>query len=118
MLTEPEKLLAAIGQRFGTVHAFCAANPELNRTTVYAVLRGRYKGNAGRQLGRIRAALMAAPADGAADLPGLVELEEVIREAACARCPVTRAGICKRCAPLHLQQAQAVLAFLERRRER
>ena len=114
MPSELEQTALAIGERFGSVHAFCQANPGLNRTTVYQVLRGGYKGNVGVQLGRIRAALEDS---GRTDpgLPGLDELETVIREAACRRCPIKDVHLCRRCAPTHLQQAQAVRAFLEAR---
>lgn len=113
MVTELEKVAEAIVQKHGTVHAFCAAHDELNRTTVYQVLNGSYKGNVGRQLARIKLVLNGS-ASGATSTPG--ELEEVIREAACSRCPLSHeATICARCAPLFTQQAQAVWEHLRRR---
>ena len=115
-MTDREKLAAAIEQRFGTVHAFCLANPDLNRTTVYQVLKGTYAGNDSRQLGRIRAALEDTTAGGS-DLPTLAAIEECLREAACSRCPAENAPLCRRCAPVFLLQAQAVHALLESRRD-
>ncbi len=115
MVTEIEKAAQAVAARYGTVHAFCRAHPDLNRTTVYQVLRGTYAGNTARQLGRIMAALEAAGDD--VDLPSLAEVEECIRQAACQRCPVDQgADLCKRCAPTHLLQAQAVLELLQIKR--
>ena len=110
-MTDREKLAAAIEQRFGTVHAFCLANPDLNRTTVYQVLKGTYAGNDSRQLGRIQAALEATAAS-QGDLPTLAAIEECLREAACSRCPVENGPLCRRCAPGFLLQAQAVHALL------
>ena len=115
-MTDREKLAAAIEQRFGTVHAFCLANPDLNRTTVYQVLKGTYAGNDSRQLGRIRAALDETAA-GQGNLPTLEAIEECLREAACGRCPAENALLCRRCAPGFLLQAQAVHALLESRRD-
>ena len=116
MVTDREKLAAAVEQRFGTVHAFCLANPDLNRTTVYQVLKGTYAGNDSRQLGRIRAALEET-ATGRGNRPSLEAIEECLREAACNRCPADNAPLCRRCAPGFLAQAQAVHALLESRRE-
>jgi hypothetical protein len=114
LVTDREKLAAAVEQRFGTIHAFCLANPDLNRTTVYQVLKGTYAGNDSRQLGRIQAALEDTHASG---LPTLGAIEECLREAACSRCPAENAPLCRRCAPVFLLQAQAVHALLESRRE-
>jgi len=117
MVSERDKAVHAIRARYGTTHAFCQAHPELNRTTVYQVLRGTYAGNTARQLGRIIAALENDAQGG--DLPSLTELEECIRQAACLRCPVDQgADLCKRCAPTHLLQAQAVLDLLRKRGEK
>ena len=117
MPTELEKARAAIIQRHGSVHAFCRLFPDLNRTTVYAVLRGRYAGNAGRQLARIIEALELSATEKESDhIPTTRQLEEILREAACSRCPLIKSqpsGICVRCAPTHLVQAQAVRSYLE-----
>lgn len=115
MVTDLERAAEAIKGRYGSVHAFCQRHPDLNRTTVYQVLKGTYGGNLDRQLGRILAALDQA-ADSRPDLPGLAELEDVIRAVACQACPVVGpADLCKRCAPLHRLQAQAVRQLLESR---
>lgn len=114
MVSERDKLKAAIEQRFGSVHAFCRAT-KINRTTVYTVLGGTYAGNESKQLGRIQEALDAGGGAGAPGLPGLAALEETIREATCKRCPADNAPICRRCAPQFALQAQAVRDLLERR---
>lgn len=112
-MSELEKANQAILDRYGSVHAFCRAHPGLTRTTVYQVLRGAYGGNQEKQLGRIMAALESST-QGDKGLPSLPELESCIRDAACQRCPVVSGPLCKRCAPTHLLQAQAVLELLTR----
>jgi hypothetical protein len=111
VVTEIEKAAEAIRTRYGSPHAFCKAHPALNRTTVYQVLAGTYNGNIDKQLGRILAALEES-ANTAHGLPTLTELETCIRDAACPRCPLDTGPLCKRCAPTHLLQAQAVLRLL------
>ena len=111
MVSEIEKAAEAIKQRYGSPHAFCKAT-SLNRTTVYQVLKGTYSGDVDKQLGRILTAL-EEPTENPQGLPGLTELESCIRDADCQRCPVMVSGpICKRCAPRHLLQAQAVRQLL------
>ena len=113
-MTEIDKTRVAVEQRYGSVHAFCRANKGLNRTTVYQVLNKTYSGNIGRQLGRIMAVLDGRAAGFTArHLPSIKQLEETLRLAACERCPVEDAGLCRRCAPVHLLQAQAVRELLE-----
>lgn len=112
MVTEIEKVAAAVREQYPSIHAFCRASG-LSRTVVYQVLGDRYQGNIGRQLTRINQAL-ASQKQEATKLPSVAELEEIIRLAACKRCPVAgQAEICKKCAPTHLLQAQAVHDFLQ-----
>ncbi|ABB40153.1 hypothetical protein Dde_3359 [Oleidesulfovibrio alaskensis G20] len=102
--TEPLELVQEITSRYRTVHRFCKAHGELNRSTVYMVLKGRYPGNVERQLERMRQALR-----------GEVSVEErayqAIRETACARCTVTNQG-CRRCETLFRALARAVAAAI------
>jgi hypothetical protein len=114
MVTELDKAAEAIKARYGSPHAFCKDHPSLNRTTVYQVLAGTYSGNTDKQLGRILAALEQSK-ETPQGLPTLTELETCIRDAACPRCPLDTGPICKRCAPTHLLQAQAVLRLLTQR---
>ncbi|MCB2186976.1 MAG: hypothetical protein KQJ78_11195 [Deltaproteobacteria bacterium] len=114
-MSELDKVSAAIRQRYGSVYAFCRATPGLNRTTVYQVLAGKYQGDVGRQLGRIVEALERRPESETGSTPSLAELEQVIREAACSRCPAAPGGLCRHCAPGHLVQAEAVFRFLQAR---
>lgn len=97
-------LIQDITARYSTVHRFCKHHRELNRSTVYMVLKGRYHGNTERQLERMRQALN-----------GEVSTEErayqAIRKVACARCSVTTQG-CRRCDSLFRDQARAVAAAI------
>jgi hypothetical protein len=98
---EVAALRREIEARFVTVHRFCRARPELNRSTVYMVLAGTYGGDRERQAKRIRAALDDAPG-------GREErLFLVIKGAACARCTVP--GRCARCDELFRAQARAAV---------
>jgi hypothetical protein len=114
VVSEVEKVAQAIKARYGSPHAFCEANPDLSRTTVYQILRGTYNGNLDKQLGRMVAALEQSQ-ETPHGQPTLTELELCIRDAACQRCPVVGGPLCKRCAPTHLLQAQAVLQLLAQR---
>lgn len=100
-----------IEARYGSVHRFCKACPGLGRSTVYQVLAGRYPGNAGRQLGRLREALGEDPARRRAEA-----VYRAIKETACRRCAAARNWqTCGRCDTLYREQAQAALAALEER---
>jgi hypothetical protein len=114
MVSEIEKAKAAIMDRYGSPHAFCREHSSLNRTTVYQVLKGTYSGNIEKQLGRIMVELERSQ-ETTNGLPSVTELELCIRDAACPRCPVVEGPLCKRCAPTHLLQAQAVRQLLTQR---
>lgn len=74
--------------RFGTIHRFCEQHAgRLKRTTVYAVLAGRYSGSMESQTKRIRDVL-----DGVDDE---TRVFEAIKKEACKLCNVTRkCGTC------------------------
>lgn len=52
-----DELRARIVERYGSLHAFCKAHPELKRSSVYLVMSGRYPGRSENQTVRIEAAL-------------------------------------------------------------
>ncbi len=52
-----DELRARIVERYGSLHAFCKAHPELKRSSVYLVMSGRYPGRSENQIIRIEAAL-------------------------------------------------------------
>lgn len=97
-----EDLRHQVAVRFGTIHAFAKGRPGgLARSTVYQVLSGKYGGNAGRQLERIRAAL-GAPREGIFD---------ILKEVACRRCRKKRrrSKQCEKCFELWRAQEKAVI---------
>lgn len=106
MSADPAFLAAAIRERHGTAHAFCRAHPELGRTTVYQLLRGRYPGNVNKQAGRVLAAL-AGQADEAERLAAL------LLRVACKRCGKRKTRRkCAACRDLCRCQAMAIMEEL------
>ncbi|XPV77663.1 MAG: hypothetical protein ACNI27_07030 [Desulfovibrio sp.] len=96
---ECEGLQGRIVEEFGSVHRFCKLHPQLNRSTVYMVLNGRYGGNTARQVLRIEDALQ--------NKSNSTELIfQAIKTVACKRCSVQ--GSCSRCDKLFQAQAKAV----------
>ncbi|WP_160717912.1 hypothetical protein [Halodesulfovibrio sp. MK-HDV] len=99
--SEHAELAAQIQERFGTIHNFCKQHEfQLNRSTVYMVLRGVYAGNTARQVERIENALNECRPE--------EQIFTAIKQVACSRCSVTSMH-CKRCDKLFTAQAKAVL---------
>ena len=86
--------------RYGSIHAFCKGHGELNRSTVYMVLSGRYPGRIERQAGRIEAVL--------ADRGPEVRVYQILREVACAGCKKMRGKRCKSCQDRMQAQAHRI----------
>lgn len=104
--------------KYRSVHAFCKAHPELNRSTVYQVLSGRYAGNADRQQALIRATVREAqrPLAHVAPLPEAEALAEVLQASKCARCRRPDRRGCRGCRLQTAREAQAVRDFLVQQR--
>ncbi len=103
----PEELAAlraAIERDYGSIHQFCRRRRDLNRSTVYMVLAGRYPGNVARQVRRIEAALAGGGLEGA--------VMAAVKSVACAKCAVRRPG-CARCDDLYRAQARAAVKAME-----
>lgn len=106
-----ESLRADILARHTSVYQFCRQHENLKRSTVYAVLAGRYAGDAEEQLARIREAL---DGPGPKEIPTPGRIAEVLQRTKCRRCrPVSRRK-CQRCREKTEQEAQAVMEFLEK----
>lgn len=90
-----------IEERWITVHRFCRQHPQLNRSTVYQVVRGTYGGNMERQAKRIRDVLEGTDNE--------TRVFEVIKAATCATCNV--AGKCNRCDRTFRIAAKAATEF-------
>ncbi len=87
--------------RWTTVHRFCRLHPQLNRSTVYQVVRGSYGGDMARQEKRIWDVLNGT------DEEALVF--EVIKGDACAHCNAPQP--CTRCDHTFRIAARAATRF-------
>ena len=96
-----ESLRADILARHTSVYQFCRQHENLKRSTVYAVLAGRYAGDAEEQLARIREALDGPGPHPEIPIPG--RIAEVLQRTKCRRCREKTE-----------QEAQAVMEFLEK----
>ena len=96
---EPENLRAEIVKVYGTIHRFCRRRDELNRPTVYMVLKGTYPGDTDKQIEKIRTALSGG------DKRELVF--KSIKSVACSKC--SKSCECNQCDKLFRDQAEAVL---------
>lgn len=94
-------LLEEIEERWKSVHRFCRLHPQLNRSTVYQVVRGSYGGDMDKQIKRIKDVL-----DGTDDEKRVFE---AIKDRACARCNVNTA--CSRCDALFRLAARAATEY-------
>lgn len=107
-----ESLRADILARYASVYQFCRQHENLKRSTVYAVLAGRYAGDAKEQLARIQEALDGPGHHPEIPTPG--RIAEVLQRTKCRRCrPVSRRK-CQRCHEKTEQEAQAVMEFLKK----
>lgn len=100
---EQERVLAEVLRRFGSIYAFCRLSG-LNRSTVWAILNGKYYGNVERQGRRILQAL-------GEQLGERERIYQAIREVACGHCSVSDAK-CSRCDRLFYEQAESVARAL------
>jgi hypothetical protein len=94
-----QDLKELIERQYVTVHRFCRRHQQLNRSTVYQVLRGNYPGNIEKQRERIMAALNGEDQE--------LRVYEALKAVSCGRCSVT--GSCDRCKALFQEQTKAVL---------
>lgn len=100
-------------RRFGSIHAFCKRHPQMGRSTVYQVIRGRYCGNAEKQTRRICRALEGKDR---AELDAEA-LGKVLEREACAVCDAGKRRCRKmrpQCKGLWKRQAEAALAVFYR----
>ena len=112
MNTELERLRVDILARHMSVYQFCRQHENLKRSTVYAVLAGRYGGDAEEQLARIREALDGPGPHPERPTPG--RIAEVLQHVKCLRCRPASRRKCQRCREKTEQEAQAVMKFLDK----
>ena len=110
MSGELERLRADILARYASIYQFCRQHENLKRSTVYAVLAGRYAGDAKEQLARIRKAL-----DGPGPQPVVLtreRLAEVLQQVKCRRCRPASRRKCQRCRVVTFEESRAMIDFL------
>lgn len=86
-----DELRARIVERYGSLHAFCKAHPELKRSSVYLVMSGRYPGRSENQTVRIEAALegnIHTARAGLASAPPMSaeDMADALQEIRCSNC--------------------------------
>lgn len=114
-MNAPESLRARVLDRYISVHAFCAAHPELKRSTVYMVLAGRYPGRTEKQAAKIRAALAGPPEqDATTPAPGLTREEtvEALQGIRCGHCRRLDKQGCYECRTQTEREARELYATL------
>lgn len=84
--------------KYASVHAFCKAHKELSRASVYLVLAGKYPGNSGNQLKRIKAAL-AGKEERQKELPPVSQemMGEMLQAIRCSHCRRLNRRECMAC---------------------
>jgi hypothetical protein len=107
-----EAIRGAIRERHGTIHAFCRANPELKRATVYLVLSGKYPGKLERQAAKIEEALAGAAKVVRQVLITAQEAHTVLQNAKCAHCRRLDKRACPECNTQTAREAEALEAYL------
>lgn len=111
-----DDLRALVLSRHKSVHAFLRHHPELNRSTVYQVLGGRYGGNVQAQQRRIMAALDGTlPIPARAAVPCASELAGVLQAAKCGNCRRLDKRGCLECRTQTEHEAKAMSKYLEER---
>lgn len=110
MNAELERLRADILSRHASVYQFCRQHENLKRSTVYAVLAGRYAGDAAEQIARIREALSGPASRREEPTPG--RIAEVLQHVKCQGCRPASRRKCQRCRERTEREARAVMDFL------
>lgn len=115
MSGELERLRADILARYPSLHAFCRQHENLKRSTVYAVLAGRYAGAVKVQVARSRDALDGPGPQPEAPTPE--RMAEVLQQVKCRRCRPASRRKCQRCRAVTLRESRAIIDFLHHYQE-
>jgi hypothetical protein len=109
-------LRMAILARHRTVYAFCRANPDLQRSTVYLILSGKYPGNTARQIDRITGVLTGAgPQTERRPAISAREAYPILQQAKCAHCRKLDKRGCPECNTQTAREAQALEDYMRGR---
>ena len=98
-----DELRARIVERYGSLHAFCKAHPELKRSSVYLVMSGRYPGRSENQTVRIEAALSAPPMSAE-------DMADALQEIRCSNCRLLDRRNCLECRTRTRREAEELHA--------
>lgn len=115
-----DELRARIVERYGSLHAFCKAHPELKRSSVYLVMSGRYPGRSENQTVRIEAALegnACAARSGLASAPPMSaeDMADALQEIRCSNCRLLDRRSCLECRTRTRREAEELHARMCRR---
>ena len=121
-----DELRARIVERYGSLHAFCKAHPELKRSSVYLVMSGRYPGRSENQIIRIEAALegnacaaraVLATRSGLASAPSMSaeDMADALQEIRCNNCRLLDRRNCLECRTRTRREAEERHARMCRR---
>ena len=121
-----DELRARIVERYGSLHAFCKAHPELKRSSVYLVMSGRYPGRSENQIIRIEAALegnacaaraVLATRSGLASAPSMSaeDMADALQEIRCNNCLLLDRRNCLECRTRTRREAEELHARMCRR---
>ena len=121
-----DELRARIVERYGSLHAFCKAHPELKRSSVYLVMSGRYPGRSENQIIRIEAALegnacaaraVLATRSGLASAmsSALMDGADALQEIRCNNCRLLDRRNCLECRTRTRREAEELHARMCRR---
>ena len=121
-----DELRARIVERYGSLHAFCKAHPELKRSSVYLVMSGRYPGRSENQIIRIEAALegnacaaraVLATRSGLASATSMSaeDMADALQEIRCNNCRLLDRRNCLECRTRTRREAEELHARMCRR---
>lgn len=103
--------------RYRTIHAFCRANPDITRSTVYLVMSGKYAGNMQTQITRIESALDGARRQSAPCFAlRASEVFSVLQDAKCAHCRKQDKRFCPECKTVTMREAHALEDYVRERK--
>lgn len=110
-----DELRARIVERYGSLHAFCKAHPELKRSSVYLVMSGRYPGRSENQTVRIEAALegnIHTARSGLASAPPMSaeDMADALQEIRCSNCRLLDRRNCLECRTRTRREAEELHA--------
>lgn len=110
-----DELRARIVERYGSLHAFCKAHPELKRSSVYLVMSGRYPGRSENQTVRIEAALegnIHTARSGLASAPPMSaeDMADALQEIRCSNCRLLDRRSCLECRTRTRREAEELHA--------